>query len=204
MALLHKINAKKPELSVDLAEITADVLEFEYAITSPKVKRCILRTDGVGYCESFACTGVAIYDNYNRIGALAHIFIHDNKRFYELFEEIIESMNSAGAHFVQMTYIGKYLVEDLKKGLFSSHAELKRKGKITGNFQHLPLTGAAMDTQDGSFYCLPQQPLSLPFSHPSERGYGFNRYNPETGRPQWSRAYPNEFPVDLRSPLKSP
>ena len=184
----------KPDVSLDNSVV---VLEREYAVTSPKLQRPILKTKGVGHSQN-SCTGFYLFDPSNRIGALAHILHLDNSTFYEKFQDVLADITAAGAQELIFDYVGKILVPSSIEGILASQRHLQENERLIRPVNHIPVIAIGLDTRDGQIF-RPSSVLDLK-SHPLDRPYGSNRYGPNGGEPQWSRAYPMEAPKELKSP----
>jgi hypothetical protein len=173
------------------------VLEKEWAVTSPELDRPVLLTHGVGYSKE-ACTGFYLHDPENKVAGFGHILLTENDRFHERFQDVLRDVTQAGGKKLIFDYIGYEIVGASFKGVKKSEEQLAKDGRLIRPVHQIPLWGVALDTRDGARYSVMNVDIDVP---DRQRPYGFQRFTPQgkKGYIEWSRAYPIEFPVEVKS-----
>jgi len=181
-----RINVNGTGINLDNTVI---LIVEEYGITSPKLDRFALKTQDVGYLRRDACTGFYLYDPENRIGALGHVF--ENYKFYDKFLSLVDNITQCGAEKLIFDYVGLYVVEEVFDAILKAQSYLESDGRLVRPVKRVPVKAIVLDTRDGTLYKPSPTLLGKP-----KRSYGYGG----SDNPWWSRIYPDEFPVNLKSP----
>jgi|TARA_B100001971_G_C18186850_1_gene536165 hypothetical protein len=174
---------------------TVVIIEDEYAITSPRMERPVLKTKGVG--DSGYCWSYYLLDESNRIGALTHVT--SGNMSFDNFEVLLRDLTACGAEKLILDYVGEDLDPHVLEFLLRAQTHLQDEGRLVRPVTQVPLHIVAMDTRNSRIFGLGPHELELNCVI-NQRPYAFQRYGPSGGPKDWSCAYPITVPIDLKSP----
>jgi hypothetical protein len=162
--------------------------EREFGVTSPKRDRPVLRTRGVGHGHGY-CTGFALYDRNRDVGAMAHVHSSGNDVFDERLNDVIDGMGVSSDSELDFVYIGEIIVNETRDDIEQFLEKIDDEDKLS-SVSRIDDLKCVLDTRNRKFYTESDHLLSYDESW-RDRPYGSNRYDPETGLPRWSQAYPD-------------
>jgi len=167
---------------------TIFLFEEEFAVTDAQDPRPAMLTGEILGFNETGCIGLLYLDPEKQVAAMGHLF--NKERLEDYSRDMIGAIRSktSTTNRLKGFIVRPQITEALLAQIQKIESENLQSGILESGFQFISERSVVFDTRTSSF--LKPTPKLFPGGHPSDRPYGKNRYDPQTGKPRWAKAYP--------------